>query len=90
MIGEACQVPWFFENPVSVFASIFGKPNHTFHPYEFGGYLPENDKHPEYPKYILPRDAYPKKTCLWSGCGFELPEKKIVNVGPAIQFNTQN
>lgn len=80
MIGEICQVPWFFENPVSVFASIFGKPQYIFHPWEFGGYLPDNDIHPEYPEYILPRDAYPKKTCLWSGGGFELPDKKPVEI----------
>lgn len=80
MVGEMAQVPWFFENPVSVFASIFGKSQHSFHPYEFGGYLPEDDVHPEWPEYIKPRDAYPKKTCLWSGGGFELPTKKPVDV----------
>jgi hypothetical protein len=87
MIGEVCGVPWFFENPVSVFASIFGKPQHSFHPWEFGGYLPEDDIHPQYPEYILPRDAYPKKTCLWSGGGFELPERKPVeiNLGYSLQ-----
>lgn len=74
MVGELSGAPWFFENPVSVFASIFGKPNHTFNPSDFGGYLPEDDKHPEWPEYITPRDAYPKKTCLWSGGGFEMPE----------------
>lgn len=80
MVGEMSGAPWFFENPVSVFASIFGKPDYSFHPYEFGGYLPEDDRHPEWPEYIKPRDAYPKKTCLWSGGGFILPEKKPVNV----------
>lgn len=82
MIGEMSGAPWFFENPVSVLASIMGKPNHSFHPYEFGGYLPEDDEHPEWPEYIKARDAYPKKTCLWSGDGFELPEKKPVYVDP--------
>lgn len=67
MIGEMAGCPWFFENPVSVFSSIFGKPNYSFHPYEFGGYLPEDDEHPLWPEYIKPRDAYPKKTCLWTG-----------------------
>lgn len=82
MVGEAAGCPWFFENPVSVFSSIFGKPNFTFHPYEFGGYLPEDDKHPLYPGYIKSRDAYPKKTCLWTGGEFELPEKRPVYVAP--------
>ncbi len=81
-IGELSGAPWFFENPVSVLSSIIGKPDHVFNPYEYGGYLPENDQHPEWPEYIAPRDAYPKKTCLWSGNGFELPEKKPVPVEP--------
>ena len=81
-IGEVSGAPWFFENPVSVFSSIFGEPNFSFHPWEFGGYLPNNDKHPDWPEYIKPRDAYPKKTCLWSGGGFELPEKKPVAILP--------
>lgn len=82
VIGEVSGAPWFFENPVSVLSSIMGKPNHHFHPYEFGGYLPEDDEHPEWPEYIKPRDAYPKKTCLWSGNGFDLPELKPVYVEP--------
>jgi hypothetical protein len=81
-IGELSQVPWFFENPVSGFSKIFGKPNFIFNPYEFGGYLPEDDKHPLYPEFIKPRDAYPKKTCLWSGGGFELPEIRRVVCDP--------
>jgi hypothetical protein len=81
-IGGMSMSPWFFENPVSGFSGIFGKPQHVFNPYEFGGYLPENDVHPLYSKYIKPRDAYPKKTCLWSGGGFELPEKKPVECKP--------
>lgn len=87
VIGELSGAPWFFENPVSVFSSIFGKPNYSFHPYEFAGYLEEDDVHPEYPDYIAPRDLYPKKTCLWAGGGFELPDKKIVNIPDG--FSTQ-
>ena len=75
MIGGLSGAPWFFENPVSVFSSIFGKPNYSFHPYEYGGYLPEDDNHPDYPGYIAARDAYPKKTCLWTGGGFVMPGK---------------
>lgn len=81
-LGALSGAPWFFENPVSVFASIFGKPEWTFNPFDFGGYLPEDDTHPEYPEIIAARDAYPKKTCLWSGNGFVLPEAKPVPVRP--------
>lgn len=32
MVGQISGAPWFFENPVSVFSSIFGAPDYTFHP----------------------------------------------------------
>lgn len=79
--GQLSGAPWIFENPVSAFSKIFGKPQHTFNPFEYGGYLPANDVHPLYPDYIKPRDAYPKKTCLWAGNGFIMPEKQAVGVG---------
>tara|TARA_B110000908_G_C10247393_1_gene449659 strand:- start:2065 stop:2754 length:690 start_codon:yes stop_codon:yes gene_type:complete len=82
-IGQLSQVPWFFENPVSGFSSIFGKPQHIFNPYEYGGYLAEDDEHPLWPKYIKAQDAYPKKTCLWSGNGFDMPKKKPVSIAPS-------
>lgn len=81
-IGMITGAPWFFENPVSVFSSIFGPADHTFDPWHFGGFLPEDDAHPDYPAFIAPRDAYPKKTCLWAGGGFTLPERKPVPVPP--------
>ena len=50
-----------------------------FHPYEYGGYIPQQDAtHPQWPDHIAPRDAYPKKTCLWTGGGFVMPETKPV------------
>jgi hypothetical protein len=77
-IGELSGAPYMIENPVSVISSAWRKPDFTFHPYEYGGYLPEDDRHPLYPDYIAPRDAYPKKTCLWTGNGFKMPEPKPV------------
>lgn len=62
MIGAIAGVPWLFENPVSQFSSIFGKPQHTFHPHEFTGYCAD--------------DNYTKKTCLWTGGGFIMPAPK--------------
>ena len=75
IVAEMLGCPYFIENPVSVLSSMWRKPNFSFHPYEFGGYLDKDDKHPLYPQYIKPRDAYPKKTCLWTGGGFVLPIK---------------
>ena len=53
-------VPYGIENPVSVISSHWRKPDYTFHPYEFTGF--ELD------------DNYKKKTCVWAGGGFEMPE----------------
>ena len=77
-LGNLCGVPWFAENPVSVLASMWRAPDYRFHPFEYGGYLPENDVHPRWPEYIAPRDKYRKKTCLWTGNGFIMPPKKSV------------
>ena len=71
---DALGVPYFIENPVSRLATLWRKPDHSFHPYEYGGYIHEDDaEHPKWPDYIAPRDAYPKKTCLWTGGGFTMP-----------------
>ena len=71
-------MPYMIENPVSVLSSLWRKPDHVFHPCAYGGYLPENDKHPVFPDIIPPRDAYSKKTCLWTGNGFVMPEPNQV------------
>lgn len=80
LVGNQFNCPWGAENPVSVLSTLWRKPDFNFQPWEFGGYLPEDDKHPLYPDYIKPRDAYPKKTCIWHGNGFIEPEKKPVYV----------
>lgn len=72
--------PYMIENPVSVLSSKWRKADYSFHPYEYGGYLPEDDVHPFFPEYINARDSYPKKTCLWTGNGFNMPPSKPVPV----------
>ena len=81
-VGDAFGCKWAAENPVSVLSTLWRKPDYSFHPYEYGGYLPVSDEHPTYPEYIKPRDAYPKKTCIWSGNGFVMPAKKSVSIEP--------
>jgi hypothetical protein len=49
------------ENPVSTISTYWRKPDYTFHPFEFTGFEPE--------------DNYTKKTCLWTGNGFVMPEQ---------------
>lgn len=84
IIGQLSGAPWFFENPVSVFSNIFGKPDHIFNPCEYGGYIPDEAAHPIYPGIIPARDAYMKKTCLWTGGGFVMPLKNPV---PGVPFH---
>jgi len=62
-IGRLSGAPWTVENPVSVLASAFGKPTHYFHPWQYTAYEPA--------------DSYTKKTCLWTGGGFIMPEPAI-------------
>jgi hypothetical protein len=87
-LADKIGCPYMCEQPVSTIASYAGEPDYYFEPYEYGGYLPEDDKHPLYPEYIKPRDAYPKKTCLWTGNGFVMPPKKKVRweSGYSLQF----
>lgn len=87
-IGDALGVPWALENPVSCISTLWRKPNFLFHPYEYGGYLPEDDQHPLWPQYINPRDAYPKNTCIWHSPDFKQPAKKRVPVAPG--YSTQH
>ncbi len=77
-IADACGCPYMIENPVSVISSEWRKPDIIFHPWYFGGYLPEDDVHPRFSGYLPPRDAYPKKTCLWVGNGFKMPNPNPV------------
>lgn len=66
-ICEWSGAPWFLENPVSTISSYWRKPDYLFDPCEYAGYL----KNPS-------SEAYTKKTCLWTGGGFKLPEKRPV------------
>ena len=60
IIGELSGAPWFAENPVSQISSFWRKPDHSFHPHYFTGFCAN--------------DNYTKKTCLWSGGGFVMPD----------------
>ena len=71
---NSMHIPYFIENPVSVLATMWRKPDYYFHPYYYGGYIPDDEaEHPRWPEYIAPYDAYPKKTCLWTGGNFNMP-----------------
>ena len=74
LVGRSLDAPFYIENPVGALSRLWRKYDHSFHPCDYGGYLPEDDVHPEWPDYISPRDAYRKRTCLWTGCNFEMPK----------------
>jgi hypothetical protein len=73
-ILEWSGAPWMAENPVSTVSSYFRKPDFSFDPCDYAGYLPEMERHTE---------AYTKKTCLWTGADFVMPCKRAVT--PALK-----
>ncbi|MEI7219099.1 hypothetical protein WCT79_19065 [Pectobacterium carotovorum] len=60
VISEMSGAPWFVENPVGQISTLWRKPDCTFHPADFTGHCAS--------------DNYTKKTCLWAGGGFVMPE----------------
>lgn len=59
MVGQLSGAPWFVENPVGRLSTLWRKPDHSFHPCDFTDWASE--------------DNYTKKTCLWTGGGFIMP-----------------
>lgn len=58
---------WMVENPVSRLATYWRRPDFTFDPWEYGGYLtPAGDR-------------YSKLTCLWTSVAFRMPMKRPVH-----------
>lgn len=72
-VGNELKVTWMAENPRSMLTSLWRPSDYTFHPHEYGGYLPIDDVHPRFPKYIPPRDMYRKTTNLWTSDDFIMP-----------------
>ena len=53
-LADRFGCPYYIENPVSVLSTLWRKPDYTFHPFEFGGYIPiEEATHPKWAEYIL-------------------------------------
>lgn len=70
-IFDACRTharwsgaPYCIEHPVTMLANIphIGKPDYYFDPSDYAGWCED--------------DNYTKKTCLWTGNGFVMPEKR--------------
>ena len=65
-IAEWTGAPYLIENPVSTVSTHWRRPDYSFDPCDYGGYL-----HP-------PGDPYTKRTCLWVGNSFIMPPKRRV------------
>jgi len=59
-LGNMFNCPWMLENPVSRLSTLWRKPDHWFHPWQFA------DRYPS--------DNYTKKTGIWCGNGFIMPQ----------------
>lgn len=78
-ICEASGAPWMLENPVSRLSTAWRKPDYSFNPCDYAGYLINSKS-----------EAYTKKTCLWTGCGFIMPKPKRIKpvLGSKMHFMT--
>lgn len=65
-VAEWSGAPYMIENPSGTLSTYWRKPDHIFDPCDYGGYLPNGG------------DAYTKRTCLWTGGGFVMPERRTV------------
>ena len=69
--AEFCEwsgAPYLIENPVSTISTYWRKPDHTFSPHQYAGFEST--------------DNYTKKTCLWVGGGFVMPEPFTLEGAP--------
>lgn len=73
-LASEFNCPYAVENPVSVLATLWRKPDMYWHPCHFANDCPEGP-HPEFPGIIPEGDMYFKKSCLWTGNGFVLPRR---------------
>lgn len=65
--SEFCEwmgAPYMIENPVSAISTHWRRPDFTFHPFQYTGYYEANN--------------YAKKTCLWTGNDFIMPDPLLL------------
>lgn len=66
-IAEWSGAPYMLENPIGALSTNWRKPDHSFDPCDFGGYLSP------------PSDPYTKRTNLWTGGGFVMPPPRRID-----------
>lgn len=62
------KCPYMIENPVGTLSTYWRKPDYTFDPCDYAKYADDPDE-----------EAYTKKTCLWVGGGFVMPDPNGVD-----------
>ena len=67
LAAESHGAAWMIENPVGRLATAWRPADHTFDPYEFADYAGDPAS-----------EAYTKRTCLWTGGGFVMPDPRAV------------
>ena len=68
--------PYIVENPISVLSTKWRKPDYIAHPWQFSYMFDRyglEGEHPEFPSVVPAYDWYNKKTCYWTGNGFQMP-----------------
>lgn len=64
---DKAGAPYFIENPRGQLRHYWREPDYQFDPCEYAGWLADPST-----------EAYTKRTCLWTGNGFRMPEKRPV------------
>ena len=81
-IDDLCDdlgAPYLIENPKSSMLNLlWRRHDHSFTPYEYGGYLNDDPTHPLWPHKIPDKDAYNKPTALWTSKDFVMPPTRPV------------
>lgn len=78
-IDDLCRernIPFILENPKGLLSTVWRQPDWSFSPHEYGGYLPEDDKHPMF-DVIPSRDRYTKETYIWAYLSEKPPMKPV-------------
>lgn len=61
---------WYIENPVGRLSTHWRKPNYIFQPCQYARYIKDPEK--------AAKEAYNKRTCIWSGSGFVMPSPRAL------------
>ncbi len=74
---KSLSVPYFIQSPHSpILTKLFRRPNLTYQPCHFGGYLEETEDHPRFPGVVPNRDAFTSMLAVFAGGKFRHPRTR--------------